>query len=271
MTEVCLRSIDLETVGLLEDQPPEIQADPRLGILELGWTDLLLNVGDDKQIKGVEVDGAFGAILFNPPGGIPPEASAIHHLTAKHVGHLTECSEGALRAVANSPPWRGPEKPFALVAHSASFERAWLDKYLPPDTRWICSLKVAARLFPEWKTHSNQGCKYLLGVDLPDELCQPPHRAGPDSLVTAHIMAQFLKRASVKQMVEWTALPKLMLTCPIGKDWRGKTWDALDESALRWIVGKGAEMDGDVLYWAKFELQRRADLAQQPDLNSSEY
>lgn len=269
MTEHCLRVIDLETVGFLAEQDEAIQKDPARGIVEVGWTDVLVNVGE-KGIKGVEVDSGFGAVLYRPPGGIPPEASAIHHLLDRDVAGAEPASKGALALLANSPPWRGPEKPLALVAHNAAFEQEWLTPYLPADLKWICTMKVAAQLFPDFKSHGNQALKYKLGIDLPEALCHPPHRAGPDAFVTAHILARMLTETSVSQMVLWTRMPRLMTKCPIGDQWRGKPWAEVDAGFLRWMIDKPID-DKDAIHWAREELERRAKLARQPDLASEDY
>jgi exodeoxyribonuclease X len=269
MPEFCLRVLDIETTGFLHEQDETIRNDPRLGLVELGWTDVLVNVGADNVIKGVEVADTFGTILCKPPFGIPPEASAIHHLLDRDVEAFLPADKGTIMLLANSPPWRGPEKPMALVAHNAAFEREWLDKYLPPETKWICSMKVAARLFQDWPSMSNQALKYRLGLDLPEALCHPPHRAGPDSFVTAHVLAQMIPRTSVRQMVTWTKEPRLMLRCPIGEH-RNKEWSEVPAGFLQWAISKPID-DLDCIHWMKIELERRAQLQRNPDLAATDY
>jgi exodeoxyribonuclease X len=270
MPDVCFRVVDLETVGFLDECPPEIQADPCLGVVELGWTDVIVAIRPDNSIGGVMVDGVYGKLLFNPPGGIPPVSSGVHHITPKMVAGLPPCTPKDCAALAISPPAAGELVPFALVAHNAAFEQEWLSKYLPAEQRWICTLKVAAQLYPDWPSHANQACRYLLGLELDDAIAAPPHRAGPDSYVTAQLLARFLKTAAVRQMVEWTRLPRMMTTCPIGEH-RGKPWSAVPADFLRWMLDKAKSMDDDAKYWARKELDNRARFAAQPDLASSEY
>ena len=97
--------------------------------------------------------------------------------------------------------------------------------------------------------------RYLLGLDLPDDLAMPPHRAGPDSYVTAHILAHMLKSERVRDLVAWTAEPRFLPRCPIGKH-KGATWDAIPADYLQWIQ-RTADLDPDVKHAANLEMARR--------------
>ena len=263
--QILLRTVDLETVGFLDEQSEEIKADPCQGILEIGTTDIIVEVSEEGAFKGVTVEDRAAAWLFNPPAGIPLESCAIHHITSKMVEGLPPCNAAVCASLVTSPP-----APTVLIAHNNTFEREWLDKYLPPETKWVCSLKVVSELFPEWKAHSNQAARYMLGLEL-DERADPPHRAGPDSYVTAHIVAELLRRkTSLRDMLTLTRKPRRLWTCPIG-EWRDHPWDAVPADFLRWYIDKAKRQDPDTLFWCQHELQRRADLARNPDLSASDY
>ena len=49
--------------------------------------------------------------------------------------------------------------------------------------------------------HSNQVLRYWLGLRLDADLAMPPHRAGPDAYVTAHLLLRMMALASVEQMI----------------------------------------------------------------------
>lgn len=86
----------------------------------------------------------------------------------------------------------------------------------------------------------------------------PPHRAGPDAYVTAHILkALFAAGATGKDMVAWTKEPRVLPTCPIGAEWRGKKWADVDAGFLRWMLNQ-AGMEADLRWNAERELDRRA-------------
>jgi exodeoxyribonuclease X len=83
----------------------------------------------------------------------------------------------------------------------------------------------------------------------------PPHRAGPDAWVTAHILADLAQFASFEQMIIWTKEPKLLPTMTFGKH-RGAGWDLIPIDYLQWL-NRQADMDADVLWNARREIARR--------------
>jgi exodeoxyribonuclease X len=72
----------------------------------------------------------------------------------------------------------------------------------------------------------------------------PPHRAGPDAWVTAHLLVELLRFASIEQMLAWTQEPKVLPTLPLGKH-RGLLWSKAPLDYLQWMITK-TEMDPDV-------------------------
>ena len=93
----------------------------------------------------------------------------------------------------------------------------------------------------------------LLNLDL--ELAMPPHRAGPDAWVTAHLLVELLQAASIEQMIQWTQEPKLMPNIPFGKH-RGLSWAEAPLDYLQWMTRQG-DMDADAIWNARQELSRR--------------
>lgn len=257
------RVIDLETCGFLDEMPAAVQADPCQGIVEIGYTDVKAEFNDAGRFVTATIEKP-GFLLYNPPGGIPPVSRAIHHITPQMVRDLPACRAGDVQLVQNGAP-----APYALVAHNVAFEREWMGRYIP-EARWVCTLKVWAQLEPNWPAHSNQACRYLLGQELDVRWADPPHRAGPDSWVTANHFVEALRRTSVRQMVEWTKQPRLLTTCPFGEH-RGKAWAEVPEDYLRWYVNKASQQDPDTLHWVKKALEDRAAMRAQPDLAASDY
>ncbi|MCL4715529.1 MAG: 3'-5' exonuclease [Hyphomonadaceae bacterium] len=246
MTIALFLVIDLETTGM---EPPH-------DIIEIGWTRLYFDVAT----KAVEIRGPHSR-LFRNRQEMTPENIAVHHLTPTMLQGYEYCDEDAIRAVLDE------ERPDFLVAANCDFEKKWLttevvganlDGKAP---HWLCTIKAASRLYPEADSHSNQAMRYRLGLNLSDELAMPPHRAGPDSFVTAHILGRFLSDGvRVLDMAKWTLAPRFMLRCPIGKKWRGKPWEEVETSFLEWMLLQ-SDMDADAQYWASVELQRRREAA----------
>lgn len=236
MSRVILRVVDLETTGLA---PPE-------EIIEVGISDVYWDT--DERVASVTAPKAF---LFRNSRPITPENRAVHHIQDAELQNAPSCTEDHLRAALMVD---GGE-PFALVAAHASFEQQWITEAITGPIRWICTVKAAARLYPDAESHSNQATRYRIGLDLPEAWSMPPHRAGPDAYVTGNILADMLKGTTVNTLCQWTREPKFLPRCPIGK-WKGKAWADVERSYLDWLL-KTADMDADAQHAARLELERR--------------
>lgn len=228
-----LRVVDLETTG----------GDRTSEIIEVGFVD-------------VTPDGAGGWVasppvtkLFRPRGEISYHAMAVHHLTPAHFCEADpHCDEYRLREMFSEPA-------DVMVAHAARFERAFIADTAVGGVPWICTVKSAKQVWPQAPGHSNQVLRYWRGLDLDPALANPAHRAGPDAWVTAHLLIDLLKTATVEQMIAWTAEPRRLDRIPFGKH-RGKGWSEAPMDYLRWMTGQG-DMDVDVVAAARQEIERR--------------
>lgn len=229
-----IRVIDFETTGF---EPPAAE------VCEVGWCDM------SQQDDG-------GWIVWDPKSylcgvqAIPPETRAVHHITMSEVGDAAPFSETALI--------EGASHCAAIAAHNAEFEKKFIpnaDGVMP----MICTYKAALRVWPDAPSHSNGALRYWLEdqglLSLDHDKAMPPHRAGPDAYVTAHIMKALLRVATGREMVAWTKLPRLLPTCPIGKE-KGKKWADVDHGFLKWMTLQ-ATMEHDLRWNALEELKRR--------------
>jgi hypothetical protein len=110
-----------------------------------------------------------------------------------------------------------------LVAHNCAFKRMFLPDDVTGGQPWICTYKAALHVWPDAPKHSNKVLRYWRGLALDAALAMPPHRAGPDAWVTANILSDLLKFASVAQMIEWTSQPRPMPVITFGKH-KGTAW-----------------------------------------------
>ncbi len=222
--------IDFETTGM----------PPGAAVCEVGWTDVLVD-GDQFTV------GRPIGMLVNPNRPMPPEARAVHHISDADLVGAPAIETGFMKL--------NEAHVSAFVAHNAAFEREFFTGGSKP---WICTRKVAMRLWPDAPNHQNQTLRYYLGIGEGDDDfdldAHPPHRAGPDTFVTAHILVEALRLASVGQLVEWTSKPSL-LPSPMrfGKH-RGKRWEEAPRDYLDWIVRK-SDMDEDTKYTARHYLR----------------
>lgn len=227
-----IRVFDVETTGM----PPDAR------LCEVGWCDLIGEVVDPTSgLTQWDVGYPIGKLL-NPGIPMPPEARAIHHIGDLELVDAPSPDVGLLAL--------GKGDPDIFVAHNAAFEQNF---YTGGEKPWICTLKIARRLWPECPSHTNQCLRYWLGIELDYALAMPPHRAAPDAYVTAHILQRALDEASIDQMIAWTSEPSLLPRVTFGK-YRNKSWSDLPLDYLSWIVNK-SDMDADTKFTARHHLK----------------
>ena len=204
--------IDLETTGL----DPEVDR-----IVEIA-------------VVGIDFDRRSYHKLFHSlvdPGiAIPPEASAIHHITTAMVAGKAPTLD---RIRADLEALAHPAIPFA--AHNAPFDSAFLKPAVPAWTSpWICTLLVAQHLWPDALSHSNQALRYRLVLNVPGN--HPPHRAMGDALATAALLVREIETAgSVDRLLELTRQPALLRRVPFGRH-RGQLWNEVPPDYLDWAA-----------------------------------
>ena len=229
-----LRVVDIETTGLA----------PPAEIIEFGRVDVRID-GDNVRIERPK------ARIYRPLNGIPPETMAVHHITeADFDANTPVCTEDRLQLAV----WSG-QKPDVMVAHNCEFEQLFIPTSITRDLPWICTQKAALRVWPDAPRHSNQVLRYWRGLTLEAGLAMPPHRAGPDAWVTAHLLIELVKTATIEQMVDWSSKPKQLPTIPFGKH-RGLKWAEAPVDYLQWMV-RQSDMNSDALACANEELARR--------------
>ena len=225
-----IRVVDFETTGI---DPPEAQ------VCEVGTVDLHL------EPKVIEAPQTWMCGVDR----MPPEVRAIHHIALAECEGWPAFNADAIFARCNAAD--------AIAAHNSEFETKFFTSPVPV----ICTYKSALRVWPDAPGHSNGALRYWLedqGLISPDHvLTMPPHRAGPDAYVTAHILlALFGTGITGKQMVAWTKEPRLLPKCPIGK-FRGKPWAEVETGFLLWMT-RQPDMDADLKWNAQRALEERA-------------
>lgn len=225
-----IRVIDFETTGM----------EPPAEVVEVGWCDLT-QTPDGWEVG--EPDNYLCRVT-----SIPPEVRAVHHITMAEVAHASPFMAGALIADLAGTS--------AVAAHNADFET----RFFQPEGAVICTLKAALRVWPDAPGHSNGVLRYWLEdqglITLDHETAMPPHRAGPDAYVTAHILKALLACATGREMVAWTKEPRLLPTLPIGKQ-RGAKWPDVEAGFLTWMLNQPT-MEDDLKWNARRELERRS-------------
>lgn len=155
--------VDLETTGL----SPETGA----RIIEIGAI----------RISRGNLAEKFQSFM-NPGIPLPEETTNITGITMESLSEARTCEEVLpqfLKFVGRKP----------VIAHRAEFERQFLDAeclaagLLPPDLRYICTLKIARRRIPNAPNYKLETLVSYL--NLPHE--GTFHRALTDAVATAHL------------------------------------------------------------------------------------
>lgn len=229
-----IRVFDTESTGLPTDDDPH-------ALVEVGWCDIINGeVGEPR------------AMLLNPGRPIPPDAMAIHHITDDDVADAPPPSAGCAALMEGAPD--------VFVAHNADHDRKFFGGGGVP---FVCSYKVALRFWPDAERHTNQYLRYYLDLPVDRAKAEPPHRAGPDAYVTAHLVVRILGEAdargvSIDDMVRWSRGPALLPRINFGKH-KGAKWEDVPADYLEWVVFK-SDLDRDAKANARHWLKQRGAL-----------
>jgi len=207
--------------------------------------------------------------LYKPPVKIPPEASAVHHITNKMVADK--------QSFAESEDFPKIKKLFedeksVVVAHNAPFDLIMIKKEGIEPSRFICTLRVARHLDPEEKIerYNLQYLRYLLEI----EIDATAHDALGDVLVLEQLFERLKKKMSeipteggkklneeeaIEKMIEISSHPSLLHTFKFGKH-NGKRIEEVvktDRGYLEWLLEQklnGDGIDEDWIYTLKHYL-----------------
>ena len=203
--------------------------------------------------------------LYKPPIQIPPEASAVHHITNKMVADKKSFKESdeykkikTLIESSNS----------VMIAHNAKFDYEIIKKegIIPPNV--ICTLRVARaqdknNIIPQYRL---QYLRYYLDIDIEAEA----HDALGDVLVLEKLYERLLDKImkengvseeeAVKKMIEISSRPSIMNMFNFGK-YNGKTVAEvvqMDRGYLEWMLTQkeqnNSETEEDWIYTLKHYL-----------------
>jgi len=202
--------------------------------------------------------------LYKPPVHIPPEASAVTHITDKTVADKKVFKESEeytkIKQLLESPD-------SIMVAHNAKFDFEIIKKegIIPPNV--ICTLRVARALdkenvIPQYRL---QYLRYYLDIDIEAEA----HDALGDVLVLEKLFERLLNKiitednlneeGAISKMLEISSHPSLMHMFNFGKH-NGKSVKEvaeIDRGYLEWMLGQkelNPDNEEDWIYTLKYYL-----------------
>ena len=220
-------------------------------VLDVETTGLDPQVDRVVELAVASVDTTTSAVvpiynrLVNPNMPIPPEASAVHHITDDMVTGYQTFEEGIPAVLEQLDKSITPP---LYVAHNAPFDRAFIGGSIAAD-RWIDTCRVAKHFYPDAPGYSNQVLRYWLGLKVTDST--NAHRAMDDVRVTAqlflHEYADACEKfgasppasndgmgsASLDRMIQLSQTPVMLKTVAFGKH-KGEPWRDVPRGYLQW-------------------------------------
>jgi exodeoxyribonuclease X len=210
-------------------------------------------------------NGSFTG-LYKPPVKIPPEASAVHHISNKMVADKLSF---ALSSDFPKIKELFENENTVVVAHNAPFDLMIIKKEGINPTRFICTLRLARYLDPDEKIerYNLQYLRYLLDLDVD----ATAHDALGDVLVLEKLYDRLKKKimdenniaedAAIEKMIEISSHPSLIRKLNFGKH-KGKKIEevlAIDRGWLEWLLREkenSNQIDEDWIYTLKHHLEK---------------
>lgn len=189
--------------------------------------------------------------LYKPPIKIPPEASAVHHITNKMVTNRPSFKEsGDLPKIKKL----FEDKNSIVVAHNAPFDLIMIKKENIEPEKFICTLRLARHLDKEEKIerYNLQYLRYLLEIEIDADA----HDAMGDVLVLEKLYERLKNKMmeeneieedeAIERMIEISSHPSLLHTFKFGK-YNGKRIEEVmkaDRGYLEWLLTQKLNGDG---------------------------
>ena len=204
--------------------------------------------------------------LYKPPIKIPPEASAIHHITNKMVADKPTFKENTNQPIIKK---LFEDKDSVVIAHNAPFDLMIIKKEDIEPKKFICTLRLARYLDPEGKIerYNLQYLRYFLDLDIE----AIAHDALGDVLVLEKLFKRLKNKIikeenlneekAIEKMIEISSHPSLLLSFNFGKHLGKRIEEVLriDRGYLEWLLEQklaSDQIDEDWIYTLKHHLQK---------------
>ncbi len=206
------------------------------------------------------------ASLYKPPMKVPPEASAVHHISNKMLeGKPSFAESGDLAKIKKL----FEDKDSVVVAHNAPFDLMIIKKEGIVPANFICTLRLVRHLDPDEKIekYNLQYLRYFLDI----EVDATAHDALGDVLVLEKLFERLKKKVmekenlteeeAIKKMIEISSHPSIFKTIKFGKH-NGKNIEEIlkvDRGYLEWLLAQkieGDQIDEDWIYTLKHYLNK---------------
>jgi DNA polymerase III epsilon subunit-like protein len=225
-----------------------------------------------------DTDWRYECVMFGSQTPMPPEASAVTHIHPDQIVNLPTFVNSPEQVISMLVTNRN-----YYVSHNTKYDRTVLHMHLnemdadlahmvtDPD-RWICTLRLSRRAWPQAASYAQSYLRYWLNLPVPPELIS--HRAEPDTQVCVVLLERVVQELVdqgqlnpnvdlAPQLVSLTQAPIPVSTWPFGKH-KGKTFAQLDTDYLLWCVDNLTSLneqdphhDADLAESVRAELEHR--------------
>lgn len=214
---------DTETTGTSEEDK----------VCEVGWVEIDEDFNILEQVES----------LIDPQRIISPAASGVHGLEYHHVQDSPTIEEffGEEAEGCYGKPLTGP---VVLIGHRISFDRRFLQPYMPEFLQELCTLRWVKRLYPNMDNHQLSTCIYAL--DLPRSA--GAHRVMADVMTAYHLVRHLCERTGMTlgQLALESNKPFWVPVMPFGKH-KGEPVEEVPRSYWNWMLNnKDMEIDPDL-------------------------
>lgn len=173
--------------------------------------------------------------FVNPGCPIPPEATAIHHITNEMVASAPSFAQVGAEFI------QFCEGEVVLIAHNndsfdfhflrCEFERHTLQM---PSWKFLDSLKWARRYRPDLPRHTLQFLREIYGI-----AANQAHRALDDVIVLHQVFQSFIDDLSIDDVYSLLNRPRTLQIMPFGKH-QGQPLGQLPRTYVQWLASSGA-------------------------------
>jgi DNA polymerase III subunit epsilon len=173
--------------------------------------------------------------LINPESPIPPEATAIHHITNEMVATAKTFKDVGAAFIDFC------SGDCVLIAHNNdAFDKLFLEAECRrsglniPQWRYLDTLKWARKYRPDLPRHTLQGLREVYGIP-----ANQAHRALDDVVVLQEIFSIMIDDLPMEKVLELVSKSSALSRMPFGKH-QGKPLSDVPKDYVRWLMASGA-------------------------------
>ena len=180
-----------------------------------------------------------GESLIDPEMSIPSGASAVNGITDDMVADAPTIEQ--YMTIVKSMPLHYDDAVF--IAHNAAFDFRYLGPWMHEDTKQMCTLRLARRIYPDLDSHKLQALRYSLGLEVPEG---DAHRAMFDVRMMFNLIARMREDTGLDLagLLDLSLQPRKIEKMPFGK-YKGVAISKVPKDYITWLL-KQTGVDADL-------------------------